>query len=123
MVKRRRGVTSTKEKRRYGWEGVGRLRTWSGTCQRLRDRPRTMPMGKRIPQTPAWRKMWIQRIESMGALASSSVSSWLACLCACTMRSAMRMGRSRRWMSQLIDITITETRVGFSSSRGVARKD
>ena len=36
-----------------------------------------MPMGKRIPQTVTWRNMCIQRMESMGAFASSSeISSW-----------------------------------------------
>lgn len=34
-----------------------------------------MPMGKRIPQTDAWRNMCIQSIVSTGALAISSVIS------------------------------------------------
>ena len=54
-------------------KGGSDQRTCNGTCQRLRERPSTMPMGKRIPQTDAWRNMCIQSIASTGALAISSV--------------------------------------------------
>lgn len=38
-----------------------------------------MPMGKRIPQTAAWRNICIQRMASIGAFAcSSEISSWCA---------------------------------------------
>lgn len=62
-----------------------------------------MPVGKRIPQTAAWRKMWIQRIESMGALAVSSERS-SSCSCARAALSAMRNSKGRRWVCRLMTI-------------------
>ena len=54
-----------------------------------------MPMGKRMPQTEAWRNMCIQRMVSTGALAISSVSS-SGCSWAFTAGSAARRDRKRR---------------------------
>ena len=54
-----------------------------------------MPMGKRMPQTEAWRNMCIQRMVSTGALAISSVSS-SGCSWAFTAGSAARRDRRRR---------------------------
>ena len=57
-----------------------RRRTWRGTCHLLRERPRTMPVGKRTPQTAICRKMWSHRRVSTGVFFSSSVSSsWCSC--------------------------------------------
>jgi hypothetical protein len=47
-------------------------RTCRGTCQRLLVMPRTMPTGKRTPQTAACKKMCIQRMVSTGALRVAS---------------------------------------------------
>ena len=69
-------------------------RTCNGTCHRLRERPNTMPTGKRTPQTEAWRNMCIQRMASTGALAISSVSS-SGCSWAFTAGSTRRRGRKR----------------------------
>ncbi len=77
--------------------GSGRGRTCSGTCHRLRDRPSTIPMGKRTPQTAAWRKMWIQRIVSTAAWAASSESS-SSCPCAHAVLNAKSVRMSRRWV-------------------------
>ena len=73
-------------------------RTWRGTCHLLRDRPRTMPVGKRTPHTAAWMKMWIHRIESTGAFFSSSESSsWCSCAIAVAARAArMAKGAAMR---------------------------
>jgi hypothetical protein len=56
-----------------------------------------MPIGKRMPQTAAWRKMWIQRIESMGAWAATSERS-SSCSCA---RAALSARRERTTMRRL----------------------
>jgi hypothetical protein len=54
-----------------------------------------MPIGKSMPQTAAWRKMWIQRIESIDALAASSERT-SSCSCARTALSARRDIKNRR---------------------------
>jgi len=51
--------------------------TWRGTCHLDLERPKTIPIGKRMPQTEPCKNMCNHRIESMGALASSGeTSSW-----------------------------------------------
>ena len=49
-----------------------RMLTCSGTCHLLLVIPRTIPVGKRTPQTNAWMKMWIQSTASTGASDASS---------------------------------------------------
>lgn len=38
--------------------------TWTGTCQRERTMPRTMPVGKRMPQANVCTRMWIHSVVS-----------------------------------------------------------
>ena len=82
-------------------------RTCKGTCHRLLDIPRTIPKGKRIPQTAHWRSMWIHKIASIGALRSSSVNSaWWPWAYA---TGTAEMARARRYALRRCLIAIAAT--------------
>lgn len=83
----------------------GENETCRGTCQRLRVRPNTKPMGNRTPQTRAWRPIWRKRIASMGAWScSSDTSSW--CVWAYAAGMATRRSGSGDWILVAIIINV-----------------
>jgi hypothetical protein len=80
------------------------VRTCNGTCHLLLDNPNTIPIGKMKPHTVACKNIWIHRIASTGAFASSSETS-SSCSCA-SAGVAARQSKSAKRVCRSWDMVV-----------------